>query len=386
VIQLKETTWQAVVRLNLNNFRCYTSLNLEIDPRPVVLTGANGAGKTNILEALSFLVPGRGLRRARLEDVTRQEAGNMASWIITARLELSKSNSSEISKIIEIGTGRKVGSERRLVQIDGQKIRSQSMLSEVISAIWLTPTMDRLFSDGTAGRRRFLDRLVLGINPAHAKCASDYEYSLQERSRLLKTGRYDPMWISVLEKRMSYNGVMIAIARKRTVKYLNQVCANENGPFPSVRLNVVGSVENSLDSLDITAAEVKLCDALSTTRRTDAENGGATIGTHRSDMLVYYGSKNQPAEQCSTGEQKAILIAIVLGQAKIQAVIRGMSPILLLDEITAHLDKCRRIALFNQLCELGIQSWLTGTDDSLFAELGERGQFFHVNDAVVKRQ
>lgn len=384
MIQSKGAAGQAVVRLTLSDFRCYAFLRLEADPRPVVLTGANGAGKTNILEALSFLAPGRGLRRARLSDVTRREAGDGAPWAVAAKLERADATT-ELPAVVEIGTGRESGSERRLVRIDGQPARSQAALSEVTSALWLTPAMDRLFSDGAAGRRRFLDRLVLGIDPAHAARASAYEHALRERARLLKSGRYDPAWLGVLEGRMAEGGVEMASARRRTVSRLNQACAEGIGPFPAARLAVAGSVEDSLGTLEPHAAETKLRDALAAARRGDAESGGAAIGPHRSDLLVRHGGKNQPAEQCSTGEQKAVLIAIVLGQARIQADLRGSPPILLLDEVSAHLDRARRMALFDELCALGTQSWLTGTDDSLFDDLGERGQFFRVDDAVVTR-
>lgn len=388
MIQSEGAAGLAVVRLTLSDFRCYSFLRLEADPRPVVLTGANGAGKTNILEALSFLAPGRGLRRARLADVARREAGSEAPWAVAARLERPAGTDKAMSaapSAVEIGTGREAGSERRLVRIDGQPARSQAALSEVVSALWLTPAMDRLFSDGAAGRRRFLDRLVLGLDPAHASRASAYEHSLRERARLLKGGRYDPAWLGVLEDRMAQGGVAMAEARKQTVARLNQACAQGIGPFPAAHLAVAGAVEDSLDSLEQADAEARLRAALASARRADAESGGAAVGPHRSDFLVRHGNKNEPAEQCSTGEQKAVLVAIVLGQARIQADLRGLPPILLLDEVTAHLDQSRRMALFDELCALKAQSWLTGTDDSLFAELGERGQFFRVHDAVVAR-
>jgi DNA replication and repair protein RecF len=384
VIQSEGAAGLAVVRLTLSDFRCYSFLRLEADPRPVVLTGANGAGKTNILEALSFLAPGRGLRRARLAEVARRDAGSDAPWAVAARLERPADATMDRSAV-EIGTGRDAGSERRLVRIDGQPARSQAALSEVTSTLWLTPAMDRLFSDGAAGRRRFLDRLVLGLDPGHAARASAYEHSLRERARLLKGGRFDPAWLGVLEDRMAEGGVAMAEARRETVARLNEACAQGTGPFPAAQLAVAGTVEDSLASLDRTDASAKLRNALAAARRGDAESGGAAVGPHRSDLLVRHGDKNEPAEHCSTGEQKAVLVAIVLGQARIQADLRGLPPILLLDEVTAHLDRTRRAALFDELCALKAQSWLTGTDESLFAELEERGQFFRVHDAVVER-
>ncbi len=366
----------AVVRLTLSDFRCYSFLRLEADPRPVVLTGPNGAGKTNILEALSFLAPGRGLRRAKLSDVTRRQAGPTAPWAVAATVQRPDGP-------IELGTGREAASERRVVRIDGQAARSQAALSEVLSALWLTPAMDRLFTEGAGGRRRFLDRLVLGLDPAHAARAAAYDHALRERARLLKENRFDPAWLSVLEETMAHQGVAMAVARRDTVARLNEACRLGLGPFPAAALGVAGRVEANLAAMPAEQVEAALKDSLAQLRRRDAEAGGAGEGPHRSDVWVRHATKDLPAEHCSTGEQKAVLVAIVLGQARIQAA--RMPPILLLDEIAAHLDQARRAALFDELCALGAQSWLTGTDESLFAEMGERGQFFRVHDAVVTR-
>jgi DNA replication and repair protein RecF len=368
----------AVVRLTLSDFRCYSFLRLETDPRPVVLTGPNGAGKTNILEALSFLAPGRGLRRARLSEVTRRDGGAEASWAVAARLHRANGP-------IEIGTGREPSVDRRVLRIDGQAARSQSALAAVMSVLWLTPAMDRLFSEGAAGRRRFFDRLVLGMDTDHATRAAAYEHAMRERVRLLKEDRFDPAWLAVLEETMARQGVAMATARREAAARLNDACREGIGPFPAAHLTMTGSVEESLDALSVEAAETALRDALAASRWRDGEHGGTAEGPHRSDLQVRHGGKDQPAEQCSTGEQKAVLVAIVLGQARIQAVRKGAPPILLLDEVTAHLDQIRRAALFDELFALRAQSWLTGTDQSLFAELGERGQFFRVHDGVVTR-
>jgi DNA replication and repair protein RecF len=368
----------AVTRLTLSDFRCYPFLRLDCDTRPVVLTGPNGAGKTNILEALSFLAPGRGLRRAKLSEVARNEAGEGAPWAVAVHL-------SRPDGPLEIGTGREAGLERRVVRIDAQPARSQSALSEVVSALWLTPVMDRLFTEGNSGRRRFLDRLVLGLYPQHGRRATAYEHAQRERVRLLKEGRFDPSWLSVLEETMGQHGIAMAAARKDTVARLNEACRQGIGPFPAAALTVSGSVEDSLDALPADQAEVRFREVLAGARRRDAEAGGTTEGPHRSDLRVRHATKDLPAELCSTGEQKAVLVAIVLGQARVQTTERGVPPILLLDEIAAHLDQIRRAALFDELCALGAQSWMTGTDEALFAEMGERGQFFRVHDAIVAR-
>ncbi len=308
MIQPQGTAGLAIARLTLSDFRCYSFLRLETDHRPVVLTGANGAGKTNILEALSFLAPGRGLRRARLAEVARREAGDGAAWAVAARLERSEhraaanrpdggaNEQSPISGGVEIGTGCETGSERRLVRIDGQPARSQSALSEVVSALWLTPSMDRLFSEGSGGRRRFLDRLVLGMDPAHAARATAYEHALRERARLLKDGRFDPAWLALLEERMAREGTAMASARRTMVERLNEACGQGIGPFPAARLAVAGSVEDSLDRLDAEQAEADLRAALGAARHRDGEAGGNTVGPHRSDLPVRHGAKDQPAE------------------------------------------------------------------------------------------
>ena len=368
----------SVGRLTLSEFRCYPFLRLDTDPRPVVLTGPNGAGKTNILEALSFLAPGRGLRRATLSSVTRQSAGPQATWAVAARIERPDAT-------VEIGTGREANSERRVLRIDGQPVRTQAALSEAVSVLWLTPAMDRLFAEGAGGRRRFLDRLVLGLDSAHAGRAAAYERALRERTKLLREGRFDAAWSAVLEETMARHGVAIAVARKSAVARLNEACRQGIGPFPAASLAVSGSVEMSLDVLPAEAAEIKFRDSLAASRRRDAHSGAVAEGPHRSDLMVRHAVKDIPAEQCSTGEQKAVLVAIVLGQARIRAAQKGAPPILLLDEIAAHLDHSRRAALFDELSALPAQSWLTGTDDSLFAELAERGQYFRVCDAAVAR-
>ena len=369
----------AVHRLTLTNFRCYSFLRVECDALPVVLTGANGAGKTNILEALSFLAPGRGLRRAKLSDVAHHGADETTPWAVAAQIHRPTGP-------VEIGTGRDGTSERRVVRIDAQPARTQAALSEVVSALWLTPAMDRLFTEGASGRRRFLDRLVLGLDPAHAQRATAYEHALRERNRLLKEGRTDPAWLGVLEEGLAQHGIAMATARKQTTIRLNTACNQGIGPFPAAHLVVTGSVEEMLETLSPDQAQQRFRETLERGRRRDAEAGTTLEGPHRSDLRVHHAAKNLPVEHCSTGEQKAVLVAIILGQARIQAADRGSPPILLLDEIAAHLDQPRRAALFDELCALDAQCWLTGTDEALFAELGERGQFFHVDDAVVTRK
>jgi DNA replication and repair protein RecF len=376
----------AVRRLTLTDFRCYQYLRLETDPRPVVLTGPNGAGKTNLLEALSFLTPGRGMRRATLSDVSRKETGSdqpgTAPWAVAAVLDGPSGR-------VEIGTGRVAGSERRTVRIDGQPAKAQD-LGMIASALWLTPAMDRLFIEGAGGRRRFLDRLVLGQETGHAAEASAYEHAMRERTRLLKAAqqggrRPDPAWLAALEEAMARHGVRVATARKRTVERLDAACAEAVGPFPAARLALAGEVEDWLGESPADEVEEKMRAALRAARGRDEAAGAATFGPHRSDLSVRHADKDMPAAQCSTGEQKAVLVSIVLAQARVRTALSGLAPLLLLDEVVAHLDQVRRAALFDQLAGLNAQSWMTGTDEVLFAGFGDRAQFFRVADATVAR-
>jgi DNA replication and repair protein RecF len=368
-------------RLVLTDFRNYRSARLDLEAGPVVLTGPNGAGKTNLLEAISFLSPGRGLRSARLGDVDR--CGEAAGpWAVAATIETRRA-------AIRIGTGREsVEDERRAVRIDGEPARGQTALAECLGVLWLTPQMDRLFLEGPGGRRRFLDRLVLGLDPAHAGRVARYEQAMRERSRLLRAKfelnrPADPSWLTALEDVMAEQGVAVAAARREAVERLDRVCADAEGPFPRARLSLDGAVEAWLAAMPALAAEEKFKAGLRDSRGIDAGSGGAGIGPHRSDLGVTHAEKGVPAEQASTGEQKALLISIVLAQAALQREIRGEPPILLLDEVAAHLDAARRGALFERFAGLESQAWLTGTDAALFAPLRMTARFVSVVDGAL---
>jgi DNA replication and repair protein RecF len=368
VISVHDQSASAVVRLSVSDFRCYTSLRLEVEARPVVLTGPNGAGKTNILEALSFLAPGRGLRRCKLAEVARQDAAQPA-WAVAATVKRARD-------AVELGTGRDGASERRLVRIDGKPARSQASLGEWLSVLWLVPAMDRLFTDSAGGRRRFLDRLVLGMDNAHAARASAYEHAMRERSRLLRENRREKSWLDALEGAMASHGIQVAQARALLVSRLNQACRQGIGPFPAAELRLSGALDERLGQDGAAAAEHWLRGQLAMARAHEDQ----AVGPHRSDVMVRHRDKDLPASLCSTGEQKALLLSILLAQARMQREERGLPPILLLDEVAAHLDQTRRAALWDELEALGLQSWMTGTDRSLFAELDGRGQFFGVAD------
>ncbi|WP_156521139.1 DNA replication/repair protein RecF [Magnetospirillum moscoviense] len=364
----------AVRRLTLTDFRCYRFLRLDADARPVVLTGPNGAGKTNLLEALSFLTPGRGLRRATLAEVTRKGAA-IDGWGVAAVLDGPDGQ-------VEIGTGRQPGTERRVVKIDGRAAKAQQ-LGLLTSALWLTPAMDRLLIEGAGGRRRFLDRLTLGQDAEHGAHAAAYEHAMRERTRLLKGGGGDAAWLAMLEDGMARHGVAMASARVRAAERLNAEAGGQSGPFPAARLTLAGEVEEMLAGADAAQAEDMVRAALLRARARDGAAGAATFGPHRTDAGVWHAAKDMPAGQCSTGEQKAVLVSIVLAQARVKTDLSGIAPLMLLDEVAAHLDEERRNALFDQLAGLSAQSWLTGTDAHLFAGFGDRAQFFKVAESSV---
>ena len=377
----------AVQRLDLTNFRSHRSARIEGDGSCVVLTGPNGAGKTNVLEAVSFLAPGRGLRRARLQEIDYDPAlcgesdapDSALPWAVSARV-------ASASALVTIGTGRDPAGEsgdRRIVRIDGQTIRGQAALGLHLHLVWLTPQMDRLFQEGTAPRRRFLDRLVFALDPAHAARLSAYEQNLRERARLLRDGG-DSAWIAQLEQAMAEHAVAVAAARRDFTQRLDAVAGETlRGPFPVPRVTVAGTPESWLDTMPSLAAEERMRAELAANRRIDAESGGAVVGPHRSDLVVHHAVKGIVAARCSTGEQKALLIALVLAHARLQVDLRGAVPILLLDEIAAHLDPARRRALFDAILALNAQAWMTGTDASFFAELAGSAQFFTVAGGTI---
>lgn len=387
----------AIARLTLNDFRSYAWLRLDVDPAPVVLTGPNGAGKTNLLEALSMLAPGRGLRRVRLADMDRRGTDGAACgcWSVAATVFSADGP-------VEVGTGRDPSDPsgpsdvsdgerrdgRRIVRIDGAPARGQAALARVLSLVWLTPEMDRLFVEGAGARRRFLDRLVYGFDPDHARRVGAYEQAMRERNRLLRESRSGPVadaaWLAALEDRMAREGVAIAAARRAFVTRLGQAAAAGESVFPQAALAMEGEVEDWLDSCPALAAEDRLRDALASARRVDTEAGRATIGPHRGDFTARHLAKDRPAGECSTGEQKALLISIVLADARLRTLEADTPPVLLLDEVAAHLDRDRRAALFDEVRALGAQAWLTGTDRASFEALEGRANFFDVSDGTVR--
>ncbi|MEM8986049.1 MAG: DNA replication/repair protein RecF [Pseudomonadota bacterium] len=371
----------AVSALTLTDFRSYASLRLETDTRSVVLVGPNGAGKTNILEALSLLGPGRGLRRAKFAELPRQ--GGAGGWGVSATLS---GNAGETQAGVGVPDP---SNERRITRIDGATARGPGALGEYVRPLWLTPAMDRLFTDGASERRRFLDRMALAHDPAHGTAASSYEKAMRERQRLLNDGVRDDRWLAALEAQMAEAGVAVAAARAEMTARLfaaqEAAIGAEEGPFPAADIALEGRLEEALAEDAAADVEDAFAARLADMRRRDAEAGRALDGPHRSDLLVRHRAKDQEARLCSTGEQKALLVGLVLANAQALAAAPGGAPLLLLlDEIGAHLDDMRRAALFDRLEALGLQAWMTGTDENLFEAWGVRAQRFEIKDGAAR--
>ncbi|MES2327862.1 MAG: DNA replication/repair protein RecF [Pseudomonadota bacterium] len=347
----------AISRLVLTDFRSYVTASIEPGPRFVLLSGENGAGKTNLLEAVSMLAPGRGLRGVALAEMARK--GSEGGWAVAATLGDT-----------DIGTGTQASApERRQVRINGAPA-SVNSLSEWLSVLWLTPAMDRLFTGSAGDRRRFLDRLVLALEPTHAHHASRYEAAMRARNKLLAHGQWDDAWLASLEAAMAEHGVAVSEARTRTVAALDaQVESSPDDLFARASIALVG-----WDGVDLAAT-------LRPNRERDSAAGRATEGPHRQDLAVSHRAKGMPAASSSTGEQKALLLGLILAHADLVADRRGEPPILLLDEVAAHLDPKRRAALFLRLEGRG-QVWMTATEAALFDGIADASRF-HVEPGKI---
>lgn len=366
-------------RLTLTNFRNYAALSLELKPGPVVLSGDNGAGKTNLLEAVSLLAPGRGLRRAPYADVARE--GGDGGFALHAKLDGPEGE-------VDIGTGimaGEAGEGGRRVRINGAPARNADELLQWLRVMWLTPSMDTLFTGPAGDRRRFLDRLVLAIDAAHGQRALAYEKAMRGRNRLLAENSRDGAWFEAIETQLAETGVAIAAARAELVRLLAAKIEQlpGDGPFPQADIALSGELEAQVGTMPAVDVEEGFRRALATGRERDRAAGRTLDGPHRSDLIVRHRPKSMPAELCSTGEQKALLVGIVLSHARLTGEISGMTPILLLDEIAAHLDAGRRAALFSILEDMNCQAFMTGTDAALFSSLEGRAQFLTVDHGTV---
>lgn len=375
-----------LTRLRLSDFRSYPSLDLEIDGVMIALTGENGAGKTNLLEAVSLLTPGRGLRRAEFEECARQDGGG--GWTVSAALRTNE----ETAEPVQLGAGIEVvsGSAVRRFRIDRAPVTSARAFAEYLRVVWLTPAMDGLFAGPAADRRRFMDRLVLTVDADHGARVNALDRALRNRNRILEDGRQrglDRAWATAAEQEVATLGVAVAAARHETVARLAGLVAcarDDRSPFPWADLALDGDVERLVAEHPALEAEDRYRAALRDSRSRDMAAGRTTIGPHLSDLIVRHGPKAIEAARCSTGEQKALLVGLVLAQAHLVADMSGLVPILLLDEVAAHFDPSRRDALFDRLFELGAQVFMTGADPAAFASLGDRATRLHVRPGRVE--
>ncbi len=370
-----------ISKLTLTNFRNYAALSIDLRPGAVVFCRDNGAGKTNLLEAILLLTPGRGLRRAPYADIAREDGDG--GFALHARLDGPEGE-------VEIGTGISggdaIGEGGRKVRINGAAARSAEEMLEWLRVVWLTPAMDALFTGPAGDRRRFLDRLVLAIDPGHGQRALDYEKAMRGRNRLLAEGSRDGARFDAIETQMAETGVAMAAARAELVRLLAAMIERlpATGPFPQADIGLEGVLESEVATMPAIDVEERFRRALAEGRLRDRAAGRTLDGPHRSDLLVRHRPKDMPAELCSTGEQKALLVGIVLSHARLTGEMSGMTPVLLLDEIAAHLDAGRRAALFAILEELNCQTFMTGTDAALFSSLAGRAQFLTVDHGTVR--
>jgi DNA replication and repair protein RecF len=378
-----DSTGLALTRLTLTNFRNYSGLRLDVSARLVALSGPNGAGKTNLLEAISLLTPGRGLRGASFDELANLQSA--ASWAIAAEVATPHHE-------VKLGTGWSVAASEadgatsgRLVLIDGHLQKGSGALGEYMRMLWLTPAMDRLFAGPAGDRRRFLDRLVATFDPEHSSRVTVFEKVMRERNLLLQEPRTDTVWLTSLEAHMAEAAVAIAAARLAAVEALQKHIHESRAAsaFPWGEISIDGEIETLVAAMPAVRAEDEYRRLLADSRGADRGAGRALKGTHRSDFIVVHGPKSMPASQCSTGEQKALLIGLILAQARAVKAVANLPPVLLLDEVAAHLDRQRREGLFATLEALGSQAWMTGTDGHLFEGLGLGAQCFHVEAGTL---
>jgi len=362
----------SVLNLTLTDFRSYASARLQADGRSVYLFGPNGAGKTNLLEAVSLLSPGKGLRNAALPEIGRRMPGEAVgrAWAVSATISSADGD-------VQVGTGvESPGAARRTVRIDGETTPPGRMADHV-RPLWLTPAQDRLFLEAPGERRRFFDRLVFAAEPAHAAHAAAYDKAQRERMRLLtdEGPAPDPLWLEALEARMAEAGAHMAAARIRTLAALQaEIDSRGTRPFPQAILGLTGEWE-AMAAAGAGEAEIesRLATALAAARPRDAAAGRGLTGPHRGDLSVRHAEKDRPAAECSTGEQKALILNLVLAQAaRLSRALSSPNPVVLLDEVAAHLDPLRRAALGDEISALGLQAFLTGTDETLFDPLKGR--------------
>ncbi len=370
-------------RLVLTDFRNYSRAELTADPRPVVLFGDNGAGKTNLLEAISLFAPGRGLRRTAFNELPRQTgSGNWGIAVSASGPDGAFDSGTGLSNAGDVGN-------RREVRVNGETVSGAGVLADYFRIIWLTPAMDRLFTGPASDRRRFLDRLVSVFDSDHTRRVVAYEKAMRERNKLLEAKNPSSAWLEALEKQMAETAIAIAAARREAVSCLSafnsQNQHNAVAEFPRAVLRIEGWLENLLSENPAVNVEDNYRIILADSRSEDARAGRTLRGPHRTDLIVHHEPTGMLAASCSTGEQKALLIGLVLAHGfVIKGVWNGYAPLLLLDEIAAHLDHKMRAAMFEAVLALGAQAWMTGTDEHLFHEIAPEAQCFRIDQGSIE--
>jgi DNA replication and repair protein RecF len=373
----------SIRRLNLHNFRNYHAAALEADAPTIVLVGPNGAGKTNLVEAISFLAPGRGLRRATLNEVAFSEGDG--SWAVAAEIEGALG-------LATLGTGIERpadddGAIQRRCRVDREPVPSAAAFADHLRVVWLVPAMDTLFAGAPSERRRFLDRLALAVDAEHTSRVNALERSLRSRNRLLEDARTDSHWLDAVEHETAELAVAVAGLRVETIRRLVGVLAKrKDSPFPPVEIAIDGWLETLVPQNPAGEIEERYRAVLRDNRSRDAAAGRTLDGPHLTDLKVVYAAKSIPAAEASTGEQKALLIGLVLAHAGLLREMTGAVPVLLLDEVLAHLDPARRVALYGELTELGAQAWMTGADLAVFREVQSPAEIVEVRSGTLVRQ
>ena len=374
----------SLTRLDLTDFRNFSRLRLETDSRPVVLVGKNGVGKTNILEAISCLSYGRGLRRARLFEMAKHTPKLEKKWAVAANIQ-------GLYGLVSLGVGWSNNENliesrnKRDFRVNGSSVNSHNILNEHISIVWMTPAQDRLFSDSPSGRRHFIDQLVSAFDINHITRIKEFERGRRDRMRILRSNILDKNWLDAIEQGMAERAVAIAAGRLDIVSRLHDEVISIDSKFPCPGVGINGLVEDWLRDMPALNAEEMYKKQLAEDRSRDRETGGS-VGPHLSDLTATFNREGVPASQASTGEQKAILIAILLAHSRLLAQLRGAPPIMLLDEVVAHLDSNRRESLFECLLKMGTQAWMTGTDLEFFSGLSNNARYLRVDKSTIKEE
>lgn len=365
--------------LSLSNFRNYTKLELSFDDRPVVVVGHNGAGKTNLLEAVSLLSSGRGLRGAKLPHLTNQYSGS--NWVISCELQ------DNVGFDFHVGTAlarTATGADKRIVRVNKDSIKNQHELAEWLSVVWITPYMDQVFNEGISSKRKFIDRLIQAIYPDHASQVYRYEHLLRERMHVLKSARQSKEWLNALEMKIASAGIAISITRQQFVSQLNDMQLMDTA-FPQFIARMEGYLENWQQDMPALLAEEKFQAALAQNRSADSENHSTLYGAHKSNLAIRHKNKDCSVELCSTGEQKMLLLAIILAFMRLQMLQTGVERphLLLLDDVVTHLDEQHRMVLFREILALKAQVWLTGAQEDDFSGMAEVTQWFTVDQGII---